>query len=197
MYWRSPQNEQPLDLYSRLLRDRIILLNTELNSETANFIIANLLFLEAEDPDQDIFLHINHSGSFAAAKMDVNSVMAGMSIYDTLMQIRPEISTVCLGFADGMSAFLLSAGTRGKRFALPHARMRFCQPSVEIGEPQRNVEQLAQEVTHWATVTQNLLAKHTGRSPELVAIDLQRDFFLSAEAAKAYGVIDAIISQHP
>ena len=184
---QTNRGERSYDIYSRLLKDRIILLGDEVNNATANAIIAQLLFLEADDPDKDIFLYINSPGG---------SVSAGMAIYDTMNFIKPDVSTVCLGMAASMGAFLLAAGAKGKRFALPNSEIMIHQP---MGGASGQATDIAIHAEHILRTRENLnkiLAERTGQSLEQIRQDTERDNFMKAEQAKAYGLVDEVMSKH-
>ena len=180
--------ETAFDLYSHLLAKRIIFLRGELTEETANEIIAQLLFLDTEGSEQDIFLYINSVGG---------SVTAALAIYDTIQQINSDVCTVCVGTAASMGAILLSSGTKGKRSALPNARIRIQLPSGNIKGKATDIETAAQEILYQKETINRILAINTGRSQELIEHDTQRDFFLSAKEAKAYNLIDEIVTKPP
>ncbi len=184
---QTNRGERSYDIYSRLLKDRIILLGDEVNNVTANAIIAQLLFLEADDPDKDIFLYINSPGG---------SVSAGLAIYDTMNFIKPDVSTVCLGMAASMGAFLLAAGAKGKRFALPNSEIMIHQP---MGGASGQATDIAIHAEHILRTRENLnkiLAERTGQSLEQIKQDTERDNFMTAEQAKAYGLVDEVMSKH-
>lgn len=184
---QTNRGERSYDIYSRLLKDRIILLGDEVNNATANAIIAQLLFLEADDPDKDIFLYINSPGG---------SVSAGLAIYDTMNFIKPDVSTVCLGMAASMGAFLLAAGAKGKRFALPNSEIMIHQP---MGGASGQATDIAIHAEHILRTRENLnkiLAERTGQSLEQIKQDTERDNFMTAEQAKAYGLVDEVMSKH-
>lgn len=184
---QTNRGERSYDIYSRLLKDRIILLGDEVNNATANAIIAQLLFLEADDPDKDIFLYINSPGG---------SVSAGLAIYDTMNFIKPDVSTVCLGMAASMGAFLLAAGAKGKRFALPNSEIMIHQP---MGGASGQATDIAIHAEHILRTIENLnkiLAERTGQSLEQIRQDTERDNFMTAEQAKAYGLVDEVMSKH-
>jgi ATP-dependent Clp protease, protease subunit len=184
----SAQGEQAFDIYSRLLAERIVFFRGELTDETANLIVAQLLFLDAEDSERDIFLYINSPGG---------SVTAGMAVYDTMQQIRADICTMCLGMAASMGAFLLSSGTKGKRYALPNARIMIHQPSGGAQGVASDIEVAAKEILHFKELINRILAANTGQSKEQIQLDSERDFFMSAEEAKSYGLIDSIVLKTP
>jgi ATP-dependent Clp protease protease subunit len=176
-------NEKAYDLYSRLLKDRIIFVGTPINDQVANAIIAQLLFLEADDPDKDIYMYINSPGG---------SVNAGMGIYDTMQYVRPPITTVCIGQAMSMGCFLLSGGAKGKRFALPHARimMHSVQAGFQGASPDIRIQ--GKEIEYLEGQLFELLAQHTGQPLETVKKDFEREVFMSPVEAQTYGIIDAI-----
>ena len=180
----SGRSERSFDIYSRLLRDRIIFLTTEVNDQTASLIVAQLLFLESEDPDKDISLYINSPGG---------SVTAGMAIYDTMQYIKCDVSTICVGLAASMGAFLLSSGAKGKRIALPNAEIMIHQPSAGT---QGKVTDMESDVEHFLRIKQRLnkiLAENTGKTPEQVKLDSERDHWMTADEAQAYGLVDKVI----
>ncbi|MGL6339747.1 MAG: ATP-dependent Clp protease proteolytic subunit [Waterburya sp.] len=180
--------ETAFDLYSHLLTKRIIFLRGELTEETANEIIAKLLFLDAEDLERDIFLYINSFGGL---------VTGAIAIHDTIQQIHSDVCTVCIGTAASMGTILLSSGTKGKRYALPNARMKIQQLSGNIEGKASDIEIAAKEIAYQKETINRILATNTDRSLELIKHDTQRDFFLSATEAKAYGLIDEIVSKTP
>ena len=184
---QSGRGERAFDIYSRLLKERIIFLVGPVNDQTANLVVAQLLFLESENPDKDIFLYINSPGG---------SVSAGMSIYDTMNFIKPDVSTLCLGQAASMGAFLLSAGAEGKRFALPNSRVMIHQPLVSggLGGQASDIEIHAKELLKLKAKLNQLLAEHCGRTLDELERDTDRDNFMSAEEAQAYGLIDQVLS---
>ncbi len=181
---QSEKGERVLDIYSRLLAERIIFLRNEVTDDTANLIVAQMLFLDAEEADRDITLYINSPGG---------SVTAGMAIYDAMNQIRSQVCTVCIGIAASMGAFLLSAGTKGKRYALPNARIMLHQPSGGTQGKASDIEIAAKEILYFRQLINKILAENTGKSQEQIELDSERDFFMSADEAKAYGLIDNII----
>ncbi|WP_274570713.1 ATP-dependent Clp endopeptidase proteolytic subunit ClpP [Neisseria leonii] len=183
---QSGRGERAFDIYSRLLKERIIFLVGPVNDHTANLVVAQMLFLESENPDKDIFFYINSPGG---------SVTAGMSIFDTMNFIKPDVSTLCLGQAASMGAFLLSAGTKGKRFALPNSRIMIHQPLISggLGGQASDIEIHARELIKIKQKLNEFLAKHTGQPLEKVERDTDRDNFMSAGAAKEYGLIDDVI----
>ncbi|MBD6617180.1 ATP-dependent Clp endopeptidase proteolytic subunit ClpP [Komarekiella sp. 'clone 1'] len=180
----SAKGERVLDIYSRLLAERIIFLRNEVTDEIANLIVAQMLFLDAEEPERDITLYINSPGG---------SVTAGMAIYDAMNQVRSEVCTVCMGTAASMGAFLLASGTQGKRYALPNARIMIHQPSGGVQGKASDIEVAAKEILYFRQLINKILAANTGKSPEQIELDSERDFFMSAQEAKAYGLIDSII----
>ncbi|HEX7957524.1 MAG TPA: ATP-dependent Clp endopeptidase proteolytic subunit ClpP [Pyrinomonadaceae bacterium] len=181
------RSERSFDIYSRLLRERIVFLGTEVEDQGANLITAQLLFLEAEDPDKDISLYINSPGG---------SITAGMAIYDTMQFIRPDVVTICLGQCASMGALLLTAGSKGKRFALPNSRILIHQPSIAggIGGQASDIKIQAEEIIRMRELTSNIIAKHTGQPFEQVERDVERDRIMSATQAKEYGLIDEVIT---
>jgi ATP-dependent Clp protease, protease subunit len=183
---QSGRGERAFDIYSRLLRDRIIFLGSQVDSDLANLIVAQLLFLEAEDPEKDIYVYINSPGG---------SVSAGMGIFDTMNQIRPDVCTVCMGFAASMGAFLLSAGTKGKRMSLPSSRIMIHQPLGGAQGQATDIAIQAKEILYIKGKLNDLLAKHTGQPLEKIQEDTDRDFYMSAEEAKEYGLIDTVIDR--
>ncbi|WP_315359727.1 ATP-dependent Clp endopeptidase proteolytic subunit ClpP [Neisseria bacilliformis] len=184
---QSGRGERAFDIYSRLLKERIIFLIGPVNDHTANLVVAQMLFLESENPDKDIFFYINSPGG---------SVTAGMSMFDTMNFIKPDVSTLCLGQAASMGAFLLSAGAKGKRFALPHSRVMIHQPLISggLGGQASDIEIHARELIKLKQTLNELLAKHTGQPIEKIERDTDRDNFMSAQAAKEYGLIDQVIA---
>lgn len=182
---QTGRGERSYDIYSRLLKERVIFLVGPVTDASANLVVAQMLFLEAENPDQDIHLYINSPGG---------SVTAGMSVYDTMNFIKPDVSTLCLGQAASMGAFLLSAGAKGKRFALPHSRVMIHQPLISggLGGQASDIEIHARELLKMKAKLNELLAKHSGQPLEKIERDTDRDNFMSAAEAKAYGLIDEI-----
>jgi ATP-dependent Clp protease protease subunit len=180
------RGERAYDIYSRLLKERVVFLVGEVNDITANIIVAQLLFLESENPDKDISLYINSPGG---------SVSAGLAIYDTMQFIKPKVSTLCMGIAASMGAFLLAAGAPGKRFALPNARMMIHQPLGGARGQASDIEIQAQEILFLKKHLNHLLAHHTGQSVEQIARDTDRDHFMSSDRAKEYGLIDEVLQQ--
>ena len=183
---QSNRGERSHDIYSRLLKDRIIFLGEEVNDVTASLVVAQLLFLAAEDPDKDINLYINSPGG---------SVTAGMAIYDTMQYIKPDVSTICIGMAASMGAFLLAGGAKGKRYALPNAEVMIHQPSGGARGQATDIRIHAENILRTKAKLNQILAENTGKPVEEVERDTERDNFMSAEEAKAYGLIDAVITK--
>ncbi|HEX5409926.1 MAG TPA: ATP-dependent Clp endopeptidase proteolytic subunit ClpP [Gemmatimonadaceae bacterium] len=183
---RSPRGERTYDIFSRLLMDRIVFLGTPINDDVANIVIAQLLFLDADNPERDINIYVNSPGG---------SVSAGMAIYDTMQFLTSPIRTICMGMAASMGAFLLAAGTAGKRMALPHSRIMIHQPSGGAQGTAADIEIQAKEILYLRAKMNELMAKHTGRTVEQIERDVDRDRFMSAEEAKAYGLIDNVVVQ--
>ena len=183
---QSNRGERSYDIYSRLLKDRIIFLGEEVNDVTASLVVAQLLFLAAEDPDKDINLYINSPGG---------SVTAGMAIYDTMQYIKPDVSTICIGMAASMGAFLLAGGAKGKRYALPNAEGMIHQPSGGARGQATDIRIHAENILRTKAKLNQILAENTGKPVEEVERDTERDNFMSAEEAKAYGLIDAVITK--
>jgi ATP-dependent Clp protease protease subunit len=182
---RSSRGERTYDVFSRLLMDRIIFLGTPINDDVANVVIAQLLFLEADNPERDIHIYINSPGG---------SVSAGMAIYDTMQFLKSPVNTNCMGLAASMGAFLLAAGRPGKRSALPHSRIMIHQPSGGAQGTAADIEIQAREILYLRAKMNELMGKHTGRPVEQIERDMDRDRFMSAEEAKSYGIIDNVIS---
>ena len=182
---QSSRGERAYDIYSRLLKDRIIFLGTAMNDEVANLIIAQLLFLESEDPDKDINFYINSPGGL---------VTAGLAIYDTMQYIKPDITTVCIGQAASMGAVLLTAGTSGKRYSLPNARILIHQPMGGFQGQASDIEIQAKEILRMKDTLNHILVNHTGKALDQIQKDTDRDFFMSGEEAKNYGIIDHVIT---
>ena len=182
---QTSRGERAFDIYSRLLKDNIIFLGTPIDDQIANLIVAQLLFLEAEDPEKDINVYINSPGG---------SVTAGLAIYDTMQFIRPDVTTICVGMCASMGALLLTAGAKGKRFALPNSRILIHQPSGGMHGQATDVRIHAEELIRIRELTSQILAKHTGQSMEQIESDVERDRYLSAEQAKEYGLIDEVIA---
>ncbi len=183
---QSGMGERAFDIYSRLLRERIIFLGTPIDDAVANSIVAQLLFLDAEDSEKDIQLYVNSPGG---------SVYAGMAIYDTIQQIRPDVVTICFGLAASMGAFLLTAGAAGKRMSLPDSRIMIHQPLGGAQGQAIDIEIQAREILYIKAKLNQLMAQHTGQPLERIEADTERDFFMSAEEAKNYGLIDQVISR--
>ena len=183
---QSGMGERAFDIYSRLLRERIIFLGTPIDDAVANSIVAQLLFLDAEDSEKDIQLYVNSPGG---------SVYAGMAIYDTMQQIRPDVVTICFGLAASMGAFLLTAGAAGKRMSLPDSRIMIHQPLGGAQGQAIDIEIQAREILYVKAKLNQLMAHHTGQAIERIEADTERDFFMSAEEAKNYGLIDQVISR--
>jgi ATP-dependent Clp protease protease subunit len=185
---QSGRGERAFDIYSRLLRDRIIFLGQQVTADLANLIVAQMLFLDAEDPEKDIYLYINSPGG---------SVSAGLGIFDTMNHIRPDVSTICMGLAASMGAFLLSAGAKGKRMSLPHSRIMIHQPLGGAQGQATDIEIQAREILYLKKRLNQHLADHTGQPLSRIEEDTERDFFMSAEEATQYGLIDQVINRRP
>lgn len=185
---KSPMGERAYDIYSRLLKERIIFINDEINDHTANLVIAQLLFLANEDPKKDIHLYINSPGG---------SITAGLAIYDTMQFIKPDVNTYCVGLAASMGAVLLLAGANKKRFILPHAKVMIHQPWGGVQGQSADIEIQAKEYVKMRKTTDGLIAKHTGQKLEKVQKDTDRDFWMDADEAKKYGIVDAVITKSP
>ena len=183
---KTGYGERAYDIYSRLLKDRIIFLGGAINDDVANSVVAQMLFLESEDPDKDIHLYINSPGGV---------VTAGLAIYDTMQYIKPDVSTICIGQAASMGSLLLTAGTKGKRFALPLARIMIHQPLGGASGQSTDIQIQAREILRLREVGNDILCKHTGQPREKVMADTERDNFMTAEDAKNYGLIDDVISR--
>ena len=183
---QTSRGERSYDIFSRLLNDRIIMLSEEVNDTTASLIVAQLLYLEAQDPDKDIMFYINSPGG---------SVTAGMAIYDTMQHIKPDVSTICVGLAASMGAFLLSSGAKGKRMALPNAEIMIHQPSGGSQGQCTDIQIQAEQILKIKNRLNAILAKNTGKSVEQVAADCERDHFMTAEEAMAYGLVDRVIDK--
>ncbi len=182
---QSSRGERAYDIFSRLLRDRIIFLGSAINDDVANLVIAQLLFLESEDPDKDIHFYINSPGGL---------VTAGMAIYDTMQYIKPPVSTLCMGQGASMAALLLAAGAKGKRFALPHARILIHQPLGGFQGQATDVEIQAREILRLREELNEIMAHHTGQPIDRINLDTERDFYMSGQQAKEYGLVDEVIS---
>lgn len=183
---QSGRGERSYDIYSRLLKDRIIFLGTAIDDTVANLVVAQLLFLESEDPDKDISIYINSPGG---------SVTAGLAIYDTMQYIKPDVSTICIGMAASMGAVLLTAGAMGKRIALPNSRIMIHQPMGGMQGQASDIEIHAKEILKTRAKLNEILAKHTGQPLERIEADTDRDFYMSAEEAQQYGIVDKIIEK--
>jgi ATP-dependent Clp protease protease subunit len=184
----SHRGERTFDLYSRLLKDRIVFIGTEINDDVANIVMAQFLFLESEDPEKDIMLYVNSPGG---------SVTAGLAIYDTMQYIRPPVSTICCGQAASMAAVLLAAGAPGKRYSLPHSRIMIHQPHGGAQGQAVDIEIQAKEILRLKQKLNEILAKHTKQSLERIEKDADRDFFMGAGEAREYGLIDEVYSRRP
>lgn len=183
---QSSRGERAYDIYSRLLKDRIIIMGETVRDDMANIIIAQMLFLESEDPDKDINLYINSPGG---------AITAGLAIYDTMQYIRPDVATICMGQNTSMAAVLLAAGAKGKRYALPHSRIMIHQPLGGTQGQASDIDIQAREILKLRDLINDILAKHTGQPVEKIRLDTERDFFMSCEEAKEYGLIDRIITR--
>lgn len=183
---QTNRGERAYDIYSRLLKDRIVFLGSAIDDNVANLVIAQLLFLEAEDPDKDIFLYINSPGG---------SISAGMAIYDTMQYIRPDVCTICVGLAASMGAFLLAAGQKGKRYALPNAEIMIHQPLGGTQGQATDIEIHARRIIKMKDSLNRILAERTGQKLEKIQQDTERDYFMTAHEAKDYGIIDEVISK--
>ncbi len=188
IYEQTSRGERPYDIYSKLLADRIVFLGMPIDDYVSNYIIAQLLFLEAEDPDKDIQLYVNSPGG---------SVTAGLAIYDTMQYIKCDVSTICLGQAASMGAVLMAAGAPGKRFGLPYSRFLLHQIMSGVQGQASDIEIQAAEIIRIGDMTDEIIARHTGKSKETVRADSDRDFFMGAEEAKEYGLIDEVLSREP
>jgi ATP-dependent Clp protease, protease subunit len=185
---QTGRGERAYDIYSRLLKERIVFLGSVVNDEVANVITAQLLFLESEDPEREIFFYINSPGG---------SVTAGLAIYDTMQYVRPQISTLCVGQAASMGAVLLAAGAKGKRFALPHSRIMIHQPLGGFEGQATDIEIHAREILRMREELNNILMKHTGQGLKKIEKDTDRDMFLSGKQAQEYGIVDDVIAARP
>ena len=185
---QTGRGERAYDIYSRLLRDRIIILGSPIGDDLSNLVVAQLLFLESEDPEKDIYMYINSPGG---------SVTAGLAIYDTMQYIKPEVSTLCVGQAASMAAWLLAAGTKGKRFALPHARIMNHQPLGGVQGQATDIDIQAREIIRLREQMNNILVKHTGQSLKKIEKDTDRDLFLTGKQAVEYGLVDEVIVSRP
>jgi ATP-dependent Clp protease protease subunit len=184
---QSSRGERAYDIYSRLLKDRIVFIDSDINDITSNLVIAQLLFLEGEDPDRDIFLYINSPGGL---------ITAGLAIYDTMQYVKSDVSTICIGQAASMAAVLLCSGAKGKRYALPNARLMIHQPLGGAQGPATDIEITAKEIMRYRELIEELLVKHTGQPKESIHKDVERDFYLSADEAVKYGIVDEILVRH-
>jgi len=182
---QSSRGERAYDIYSRLLKDRIIFMGDQIQDGMANTVIAQMLFLESEDPDKDIFLYINSPGGV---------ITAGLAIYDTMQYIRPDVATICMGQTTSMAALLLGAGAKGKRYALPHSRIMIHQPLGGMQGQATDINIHAKEILKVRETLNQILAKHTGQDIQKIREDTERDFFMSSEEAKNYGIIDKVIT---
>ncbi|MDI3534097.1 MAG: ATP-dependent Clp protease, protease subunit [Thermosediminibacterales bacterium] len=183
---QTNRGERAYDIYSRLLKDRIIFIGTPIDDTIASLVIAQLLFLESEDPDKDIHLYINSPGG---------SVTAGLAIYDTMQYIKPDVSTICTGLAASMGAVLLAAGAEGKRYSLPHSRIMIHQPWGGVQGKAVDIEIHAKEILQLRELLNKILSKHTKQSIDRISKDTERDFYMSSEEAKKYGIIDEVITR--
>jgi ATP-dependent Clp protease protease subunit len=183
---QTSRGERSYDIYSRLLKDRIIFLGTGVDDNVANAIIAQMLFLESDEPDQDIYLYVNTPGG---------QVSSGMAIYDTMQYIKPDVQTICIGQAASMGALLLAAGANGKRFSLPHARIMIHQPSGGFQGQHTDIEIQAKEITRIREILDRIIATHSGQDPKKVRKDTERDHYMTGEEALKYGLIDKLITK--
>lgn len=182
---QTNRGERAYDIYSRLLKDRIIFLGTPIDDHVANLMIAQMLFLEADDPEQDIYLYVNSPGGY---------VTSGLAIYDTMQYIRPNVSTICIGQAASMGSLLLTAGAKGKRFSLPNARIMIHQPAGGFQGQASDIDIQAREILRMKDALDRIMAKHTGQDLERIKRDSDRDFYMSGEQAKEYGLVDDVIT---
>ncbi|MCA1829258.1 MAG: ATP-dependent Clp endopeptidase proteolytic subunit ClpP [Myxococcales bacterium] len=185
---QTHRGERAYDLYSRLLKDRIVFLGTPVDDDVANIIVAQMLFLESEDPDKDINLYINSPGG---------SVTAGLAIYDTMQYVKCQVSTICMGQAASMGALLLTAGAKGKRYSLPHSRIMIHQPSGGFGGQASDIELHAKEILRLKAKLNEIMQKHTGQPLDRIEKDTDRDYFMGAGEAKEYGLIDEVVIKKP
>src|SRR6516164_8257283 len=185
---QTGRGERAYDIYSRLLRDRIVILGGGVNDDVANLVVAQLLFLESEDPEKDVYLYINSPGG---------SVTAGLAIYDTMQYIKPDVSTLCIGQAASMGAWLLASGAKGKRYALPHARIMIHQPGGGVQGQAADIDIQAREMLRLREQMNNILVKHTGQSLKKVEKDTDRDLFMTSKQAVEYGLVDEVITTRP
>ena len=192
-YWpnvieQTGRGERLYDIFSRLLRDRIVILGSQINDDVSNVIVAQLLFLESEDPEKDIYLYVNSPGG---------AVTAGLAIYDTMQYIKPDVSTLCIGQAASMAAWLLAAGAKSKRYALPHARIMIHQPLGGVQGQAADIDIQAREILRLREQMNNILVKHTGQSLKKVEKDTDRDLFMTGKQSVEYGLIDEVIANRP
>jgi ATP-dependent Clp protease, protease subunit len=185
---QTHRGERAYDLYSRLLKDRIVFLGTPVDDDVANIIVAQMLFLESEDPDKDINLYINSPGG---------SVTSGLAIYDTMQYVKCQVSTICMGQAASMGALLLAAGAKGKRYSLPHSRIMIHQPSGGFGGQASDIELHAKEILRLKAKLNEIMQKHTGQAHDRIEKDTDRDYFMGAGEAKEYGLIDEVVIKKP
>ena len=183
---QSSRGERAYDIYSRLLKDRIIFVGEQVRDDMANIVIAQFLFLESEDPDKDIHMYVNSPGG---------SVTAGLAIYDTMQYVRPDVVTICMGQSTSMAALLLAAGTKGKRYCLPHSRIMIHQPLGGFQGQATDISIHAQEILRLRDDLNQILALHTGQAIERIAADTERDFFMGSDTAKEYGIIDGVVQR--
>ncbi|MGL4569861.1 MAG: ATP-dependent Clp endopeptidase proteolytic subunit ClpP [Clostridium sp.] len=184
---QTNRGERSYDIFSRLLKDRIIMINGEINDATSNLVVAQLLFLESEDPDKDIYIYINSPGG---------SITAGMAIYDTMQYIKPDVSTICIGLAASMGSFLLSSGTKGKRYALPNAEIMIHQPLGGFQGQATDFDIHAKRILRIKDKLNQILSENTGKPLEELKLDVERDYFLEADEAKEYGLVDKVITKN-
>ena len=185
---QSNRGERAYDIYSRLLKDRIVFIGGPIDDAVANVVIAQLLFLESEDPDKDVHLYINSPGGV---------VTAGLAIYDTMQYVKCDVSTICLGQAASMGSLLLAAGAKGKRFALPYARIMIHQPHGGAQGQSTDIQIQAKEILRLREIGNEILVKHTGQPYDKIQVDTERDYFMTSEEAKAYGLIDEVVTRPP
>jgi len=183
---QTNRGERAYDIFSRLLKERIVFIGRPIDDTMANLVVAQLIYLESEDPDKDISVYINSPGGV---------IYSGLAIYDAMQYVKPEVSTICVGFAASMAALLLSAGAKGKRYALPNSRVMIHQPLGGAEGQASDIEIQAREILRLREVTNGIIARHTGKSIEQVAQDVDRNYWMSAEEAKAYGIVDEIIDK--
>ncbi|MBP2644997.1 MAG: ATP-dependent Clp protease proteolytic subunit [Firmicutes bacterium] len=184
---QSNRGERAYDIYSRLLKDRIVFIGGPIDDNVANVVVAQLLFLESEDPDKDIHLYINSPGGV---------VYSGLAIYDTMQYIKPDVSTICMGMAASMASILLTAGAKGKRYALPNSRIMIHQPHGGAQGQATDIEIQAREILHLRELGNDIFVRHTGQTLEKIQRDVERDFFMSSEQAVEYGIIDAVVRRN-